>query len=59
MTAQVEKTEEKDAAPVAKAVVPGTKARNFKGSLRRLIGLLAPERVFLSIMLRSVSPAPC
>ena len=51
MTAQVEKTEEKDAAPVAKAVVPGTKARNFKGSLRRLIGLLAPERVFLSIML--------
>ncbi|OZD05103.1 multidrug ABC transporter ATP-binding protein [Rhodococcus sp. 06-235-1A] len=51
MTAQVEKTEEKDDAPVAKAVVPGTKARNFKGSFKRLIGLLAPERVLLSVML--------
>nr|WP_314145016.1 ABC transporter ATP-binding protein [uncultured Rhodococcus sp.] len=47
----MEKTEEKDDAPVAKTVVPGTKARNFKGSFKRLIGLLAPERVFLSIML--------
>ncbi len=52
MTAQVEKTEEKkDDAPVAKAVVPGTKARNFKGSFKRLVGLLAPEKVFLSVML--------
>ncbi|MFI8568614.1 ABC transporter ATP-binding protein [Rhodococcus sp. NPDC078407] len=47
----MEKTEEKADAPVAKAVVPGTKARNFKGSLKRLIGLLAPERLFLTIML--------
>ena len=51
MTAQVEKAEEEDAAPVSKTVKPGTKARNFKGSFKRLIGLLAPERVFLSIML--------
>ncbi len=51
MTAQVEKVEGKDDAPVAKAVVPGTKARNFEGSLRRLIGLLAPEKVLLSVML--------
>ncbi|WP_306436827.1 MULTISPECIES: ABC transporter ATP-binding protein [unclassified Rhodococcus (in: high G+C Gram-positive bacteria)] len=45
------KAEEEDAAPVSKTVKPGTKARNFKGSFKRLIGLLAPERVFLSIML--------
>ncbi|OZC77890.1 multidrug ABC transporter ATP-binding protein [Rhodococcus sp. 06-462-5] len=51
MTAQVAKAEEEDAAPVSKTVKPGTKARNFKGSFKRLIGLLAPERVFLSIML--------
>ena len=51
MTAQVEKTEEKQDAPVAKAVVPGTKARDFKGSFKRLLGLLAPERVLLSVML--------
>ena len=51
MTAQVEKTEEKQDAPVAKAVVPGTKARDFKGSFKRLLGLLAPERVLLSLML--------
>ncbi|WP_415973652.1 ABC transporter ATP-binding protein [Rhodococcus sp. 077-4] len=47
----MEKVEGKDDAPVAKAVVPGTKARNFEGSLRRLIGLLAPEKVLLSVML--------
>ncbi|OZE10826.1 multidrug ABC transporter ATP-binding protein [Rhodococcus sp. 05-2255-3B1] len=51
MTAQVEKAEEEDIAPVSKTVKPGTKARNFKGSFKRLIGLLAPERVLLSIML--------
>ncbi|WP_206491416.1 ABC transporter ATP-binding protein [Rhodococcus sp. KRD162] len=47
----MEKTEEKQDAPVAKAVVPGTKARDFKGSFKRLLGLLAPERVLLSVML--------
>ncbi|MGV8875277.1 MAG: ABC transporter ATP-binding protein, partial [Rhodococcus sp. (in: high G+C Gram-positive bacteria)] len=47
----MEKTEEAKDAPVAKAVVPGTKARNFKGSFKRLVGLLAPERVLLSVML--------
>nr|WP_042938220.1 ABC transporter ATP-binding protein [Rhodococcus sp. AW25M09] len=47
----MEKTEEETDAPVAKAVVPGTRARDFKGSFRRLFGLLAPERVLLSVML--------
>ncbi|WP_306436623.1 MULTISPECIES: ABC transporter ATP-binding protein [unclassified Rhodococcus (in: high G+C Gram-positive bacteria)] len=47
----MEKAEEEDIAPVSKTVKPGTKARNFKGSFKRLIGLLAPERVLLSIML--------
>ncbi|MDV8021640.1 ABC transporter ATP-binding protein [Rhodococcus sp. IEGM 1330] len=47
----MEKAEEEDTAHVAKTVKPGTKARNFKGSFKRLIGLLAPERVLLSIML--------
>lgn len=51
MTAQVEKAEEEDIAPVSKTVKPGTKARNFKGSFKRLVGLLAPERMLLSVML--------
>ena len=35
---------------VAKAL-PATKAKNFKGSFKRVIGLLAPERFLLSLML--------
>ncbi|MFC8179318.1 multidrug ABC transporter ATP-binding protein [Rhodococcus sp. 14-2470-1b] len=43
-------------APVApakpgKTVVPGTRAKNFKPSLKRMVGLLAPEKMLLSIML--------
>ncbi|OZC52848.1 ABC transporter ATP-binding protein [Rhodococcus sp. RS1C4] len=43
-------------APVApakpgKTIVPGTRAKNFKPSLKRMIGLLAPEKMLLSIML--------
>lgn len=33
------------------AGVPGTKALNFKPSLKRLLGLLGPEKVLLGIML--------
>lgn len=56
MTADVEKAEqdksvERKDAPAATPAVPGTKARDFKGSLKRLIGLLAPERALLSLML--------
>ncbi|OZF00574.1 ABC transporter ATP-binding protein [Rhodococcoides fascians] len=43
-------------APVApakpgKTVVLGTRAKNFKPSLKRMVGLLAPEKMLLSIML--------
>ncbi|MDJ0409417.1 ABC transporter ATP-binding protein [Rhodococcus fascians] len=31
--------------------MPATKAKNFKGSFKRVIGLLAPERFLLSLML--------
>lgn len=34
-----------------KAVVPGTRAQNFKPSLKRLLGLLRPERLLLGTML--------
>lgn len=37
------------AAPAGNA--PGTRAQNFKPSLKRLIGLLRPEKMLLSIML--------
>ncbi|MEK8069653.1 ABC transporter ATP-binding protein [Rhodococcoides navarretei] len=31
--------------------MPATKAKNFKGSFKRVVGLLAPERFLLSLML--------
>ncbi|MBY3989116.1 ABC transporter ATP-binding protein [Rhodococcus fascians] len=42
--------EKKKGGRVAKAL-PATKAKNFKGSFKRVIGLLAPERFLLSLML--------
>ncbi|WP_371832476.1 ABC transporter ATP-binding protein [Rhodococcoides fascians] len=42
--------EKKKDGRVAKAL-PATKAKNFKGSFKRVIGLLAPERFLLSLML--------
>ncbi|MBM7242721.1 ABC transporter ATP-binding protein [Rhodococcus fascians] len=42
--------EKKKGGRVAKAL-PTTKAKNFKGSFKRVIGLLAPERFLLSLML--------
>jgi ATP-binding cassette subfamily B multidrug efflux pump len=42
--------EKKKGSRVAKAL-PATKAKNFKGSFKRVVGLLAPERFLLSLML--------
>ncbi|MGA9872068.1 MAG: hypothetical protein WBQ44_13110, partial [Rhodococcus sp. (in: high G+C Gram-positive bacteria)] len=38
-------------AAAAKAVVPGTRALNFKPSLKRLLGLLRPEKALLGVIL--------
>ncbi|OZC77384.1 multidrug ABC transporter ATP-binding protein [Rhodococcus sp. 06-418-1B] len=56
MTRPVPPTSQPTPAPVApakpgKTIVPGTRAKNFKPSLKRMIGLLAPEKMLLSIML--------